>query len=477
MCSIAQPEIGFQPAITKAWTPAFPGIEEPHRRLIVRLVSAVYWLLIFEGVLRKWIFPQWGRELFFLRDPFVILVYILVFARRTRLPRSGLKEIGFAFSVAGLGLAFLCGVSDRRIPAYILVYGLRNYFLYMPLAFVIARYFNLWDLAQLARKTLMVCIPMALLVLVQLGAPANSPINAGLGEGPDEAYTIHTTENGIVRAAGMFTSDVGLTAFVSSSLAMALAFWVLPAQSRPVGRMLLVVSTASILMCLGLSGSRGAVLWSAVVMIGAFFGLFFVRPKMHFKATILIVTLVSGTAITLPVLFPQVTEAFVLRWIDAGRAESQAYGQGGVLARAAHESLLFCVLIPVTPPAGYGIGLAGNASWRLGLRDEVISFHSLDETNAAETDWGRNILEMGPILGCFFILFRISFVIRLVREALAATRRSGHSFPWLLCTYVAGMLFSGQITGNGTVNGYVWLFVGFCMAATLRARTFEEVFQ
>src|SRR5262249_4091803 len=161
----------------------------------------------FEGVLRKWIFPQWGRQLFFIRDPFAILIYALVFVHRTKLPRSRFKEIEFAFAAAGLGLCAFQLLAGSRLPAYFLLYGWRNYFLYMPLAFVSARYFNMWDVAQLARRTLIASLPMALLVLAQLNGGATSPVNGGLGEGPNAVYVMHTTEDGVVRPAGTFTSD------------------------------------------------------------------------------------------------------------------------------------------------------------------------------------------------------------------------------------------------------------------------------
>jgi hypothetical protein len=474
MRTVAQLEANFHRQSGRGGRLPWPSVEERHRRLVVRVISAIYWLLIFEGVLRKWVAPQWGRQLFFVRDPLVILVYFLVFVKRTRLPRSGFLEVGCGLAIAGLGLAFLHGLGNPKMPAYILVYGWRNYFLYMPLAFIIARYFDLWDLAQLARRTLMVSIPIALLLLIQTRAPANAPINAGLGEGPDAAYLVNTSAYGVVRAQGPFTSDLGLSAFSASSLAIALAFWVLPARSRPLGRPLLLVSTASILLCLGLSGSRGVLLWSTLMISGAFFGLFLVRPEMHFRATALILTLVGVGVTALPILFPRVTTAFVTRWIHADMEESRRYGQGGVLRRAYRDFLLFRVVLPSTPPVGYGLGSAGNAAWRLGIRTELIPFKNQDEIDAAESDWGRNILELGPLFGCLYILFRISFAAWLARSAVAATRRSGHSFPWLLCVYVAVMLLGEQITGNGTINGYAWLFAGFCMAATWRARRFEE---
>ena len=39
----------------------------------------IYWLLIFEGALRKWVFPEYQQIIFFLRDPIVLLAYIIAF--------------------------------------------------------------------------------------------------------------------------------------------------------------------------------------------------------------------------------------------------------------------------------------------------------------------------------------------------------------------------------------------------------------
>jgi len=227
-----------------------------------------------------------------------------------------------------------------------------------------------------------------------------------------------------------------------------------------------VAASASILMCLSVSGSRGALLWSGTVVVSAAAGLFFISPAMQLKATLLVVLLVAAGVIGAPILFPRTTEAFLLRWNYVGDSESQAYGSGGVFARALHEVFLFRVLLPVTPAAGYGLGSAGNAAWQTGVRASAISFANQDELNAAETDWGRNILELGPLFGCCFIAFRIVFVVDLARRAISHTRRSGHALPFLLFLYVSSLLLQGQITANGTLNGFGWVFIGLCLAAS-----------
>src|SRR5262245_66481114 len=52
---------------------------ERARRRVVGLVLLVYLLLIFEGSLRKWLLPQLSLYIFFIRDPFVLIAYLLAF--------------------------------------------------------------------------------------------------------------------------------------------------------------------------------------------------------------------------------------------------------------------------------------------------------------------------------------------------------------------------------------------------------------
>src|ERR1700683_5113264 len=80
------------------------SIDEKHRRLIVHLIFVVYALLILEGAIRKWVAPHLGKPLFFIRDPFVLAIYILVFTKRTRL-RNGFLEIGCLLGFAGFVIA------------------------------------------------------------------------------------------------------------------------------------------------------------------------------------------------------------------------------------------------------------------------------------------------------------------------------------------------------------------------------------
>jgi hypothetical protein len=459
-------------SLSKVARAGLDRLDETHRRTVVRLVFIVYFLAIFEGVLRKWIFPHWGKPLFFIRDPFVLAIYVLVFTRKTRLPK-GFLELGYWFSFAGLILIFAQRMWAKGDPLPLVLegYGWRNYFFFLPLAFIIGRYLDMEDLKRLLNATLLISVGMAALAFVQFASPPLAPINAGLGDTPEELYRNQGLPGGFVRPFGTFTSSVGMTVFTVSAIAMAISFWLAAERSRSLKFYVLRVSAVvGPLACLALSGSRGAIVESALLFILTIGGLALTSGGAGVKAMALIAGLTVFSAVTAPVLFPNSTKAFMQRWSDAGEGEQQLYGSGGIFGRAVYELFNFRFLFPETPPQGFGIGSAGNAAWNLGTRDKVITFTSADQISAAESDWGRNVLELGPIFGCLFILFRIAFVFWLAKRTLTATVRSGHPLPWLLFGFVGVVLLNGQITANGTMNIYAWLFTGFCLASVNSVR-------
>jgi hypothetical protein len=442
-------------------------IEESHRRLIVRLVFTIYLLVLFEGVLRKWIVPQWGKILFFIRDPFVLAIYILVFSKRTRF-RTGFLELGCLFGVVGLILIVaqrISGTGEQDLlPVVLVAAGWRNYFFYLPLAFIIGRYLDSRDLKRLIGTTLLISVAMGLLITVQFASPPNAPINVGSGDS-GQLYFNETLPEGHVRASGTFTSNIGVTAFAASAVAFTISLWLAPYRSRSKSfHLLLACGTAGALVCLSFSGSRGAFVWAGLILVMGVAGLSLASHRLGLKSGIVISVLVVSGATILPVLFPDAIRVFVERWSDAQMLEERQFS-GGIFGRAAYEQFDFRFLLSDTPLQGYGLGSAGNAAWALGTRAQVMTFKNSEQISAAESDWGRHILELGPIFGCFFILYRIGLTVWLAKEALAATRRSRNPLPWLLFAFVGVIMVNGQITGNGTENAYCWLFMGFCLAA------------
>src|SRR5438445_357538 len=155
-------------------------------RNIRRLIYLYLILLIFEGVLRKWIVPQFSNPLLVVRDPVVLAIYFL--AWRARLfPRNA-----FVISLAIIGiLSWITSifVLDPYVPMssilLVTAYGFRSNFLHFPLIFIFASVFDADDVRKIGWWILLGMIPMRLLMALQFHSAPDYLINrtVGLGEG------------------------------------------------------------------------------------------------------------------------------------------------------------------------------------------------------------------------------------------------------------------------------------------------------
>ncbi|HKF97856.1 MAG TPA: hypothetical protein VKB20_06340 [Steroidobacteraceae bacterium] len=432
---------------------------ERARRQVAGLVLVFYLLLIFEGALRKWLLTSWGQPLFFVRDPFVLAIYWLAL-RHGFYPRgNALARIAIAFGLLGLLLIVVqaLGVAATIDKWPLLAaYGWRNYFLYMPLPFVIGETLRNADLRRIARITFLLAIPIAALVVLQFRAPLDSPINVGFGATLAQQFHGLAVQMNHTRPMGTFTSDVGQKEFVVTGLALLVALWVAPASRRYLQLWQMVVVTGALLTCLALSGSRGAMLASALVVIAAVASAGVVKRVA--ARTILVPAVIVGVAVALyPLLFPEGYSTFMNRWTESEVSETQVFAWG-IFGRALYAFYDFFQFLGSTPLTGYGLGLAGNASLILGVT--IPGF-----TGWAESDWSRHIVDLGPVFGMSFIAYRIALIIWLAVICVRGARRSGNQLPIILFASCAFELLAGQITGHGTVNGYTWLFTGLTLVA------------
>ena len=434
---------------------------ERGRRKLVALIMFIYLLLIFEGAVRKWMFPSLGQVLFFIRDPFVLAAYWIALRHGFFPKGNGIMLTGLALGVCAVLLVGAQALSPAASSggAILAVYGWRNYFFYIPLAFVIGETFQRPDIERLVRWTLILAIPTSVLVFMQFIAPLDSPVNVGFGGVKGLQFHGLNTDSQHTRPMGFFTSDLGEKGFAVSALAMVLSLWLLPAARRFVKFWFLLMITCFVLACIALSGSRGTMVHSGLVMAGALACAVLVGGGGVSVRAVIWPTVIGVAAVFLyPILFPDAFQAFMNRWNHAAFVESRAFGDFGIFGRALYGFIDFFKLMGDTPLVGYGLGLAGNARLTLGIQIEGF-------TGWAETDWARQIVDLGPVVGLIFICYRIAFTGWLGLRCLEGARRMHDPLPLLLFSFIGIDLLYGLVTGHGTVNGFVWLFTGFSLAA------------
>ncbi|MBC7956423.1 MAG: hypothetical protein H7Y33_11210 [Cytophagales bacterium] len=432
------------------------------RRRLVNVVLVIYLLAILEGALRKYVAPQFGQYIFFIRDPFVLYVYVLATRFALWPPRGAFFQLSIVMGFLGVALFvahFLFGgYSEPRL--LLGIHGWRSYFLYVPLAFLVGAQFSAADLARFSKITLLLAVPIAILVVAQFSSPINAPINVGVAEEKELQFVGMVLDVDHVRTTGPFTSPAGLQQFTVTACAFLLASLLLPARRRPLGLVPTLAAGASVLTCVALSGSRGTLLQCVLTAVFAvLIGAIGRGTDLKAKALALPTSLAALAVVLYPIVFPAGFAVFVNRW--NGAAVNEKHIEGGLIGRTWYTFIDFVHLLDGTPILGYGLGYGSNASIQMRATVDGVRPGAF-----VEADFARHMVDLGPVFGLCYIVFRIALLIWLLRMVLRATRSAPDPLPMLLFAYTGYTVLIGQITGNGSINVYGWLFVGLCIAAS-----------
>ncbi len=412
---------------------------------VVRLILATYVLLIIEGALRKWALEPIQKPLFFIRDPLLLAIYAISWRHRL-VPRTPLMSllivllVGFVF-LAGLQIALL------NVNPLVAAFGLRNYFLAIWLVPVMTAVMTRRDVTAFIRLTLFIAMPMAVLSFIQWRSPANAYINKEIG-----SADVFTVMNGVVRTTGTFTFTVGFVCFTSSLIASAAAYGFSRSRSVP----LLLAGIIAATTCLATCGSRsvfaGALITGAAVVFSEFF-----RPITQQRPLVYVAVVGAPLAfcIIFAVLFPDAISLML------ARHESAAHDEDPVI-RILLNLLDGFIVLEQAGPLGVGIGIGTNGGAMLGT--------GVQQFTLAEVEFSRVIQECGMIMGLAYMMLRWGLCLWLFAHAVRCIRTRDDGVPLMLLSFSAPTLIIGQVTMQGTINGYGWMFAGLTMAAVATSR-------
>src|SRR5262245_44489524 len=113
-----------------------------------RLVWIYFWLLLFEGALRKWALPGLANPLLIVRDPVVILIYLVALGCG-RFPRNLLVISTICLGIISAVASLVVQAQGGQGNIFITLYGLRTNFLHLPLIFLLPEIFTSADLKKL----------------------------------------------------------------------------------------------------------------------------------------------------------------------------------------------------------------------------------------------------------------------------------------------------------------------------------------
>lgn len=412
---------------------------EAHRRVAVWGVFAIYLLSMLEGPLRKWLLPELSSPLIFLRDPFVALLYVYCFCYRL-FATGPLARLWLAMGV----VTSLFGLLQYQFNSYDpLAWGLgvRAYWLYVPLAFLIARTFRREDVDRFLLWNVILAVPYALLVAAQYNSPPTAWVN--LGVGGDDASVIGV-DGDIFRPFGVFSFTAPNVDFTAASVAIFIAFF-LSGTRVPLRAAILCVCGLAVAAMAVLTGSRTIYFLVASIVGLTLVGSTIARPDGRTLLRNLGVLLFVAMAAALLVnVFSDMYAAMGTRF------ESAAEAEGSIWDRALGVAFAFVDPMYTAPVLGSGIGLgAPGVSGYLGLPNLFLG----------ENDFERNMNELGVIAGTMLIILRLLTAAWLVSTAVSLARR-GLPIALPLAGYAMVPIAIGQITNSPLSAFMPWLVVG-----------------
>jgi hypothetical protein len=403
-------------------------------------VKTVLVLVVIEGALRRWAFPQARELIYFFRDFILIGAYLSFFSRSPPLV-DRYPSIKLLTIVATV-LCFLQALNPSLGSFIVGIFGLRAYLLYIPLVWVVPHLFDSGDdLRNFLRNYLLLIIPVCTLGIVQYFSPADSPLNV---YAPDlSAATASVGE--FIRITGTFSYLAGMTVFLSVCFSLLIVFVSL--ERTLIWKIVYALLLSLVVINSFMTGSRGLILYEVLFLIGYCLLLLFNQPKAFFSfAGRLLISGVLATIIALN-YFPQSIDAFV------GRATGSGDSVGDRIAGSFTQVFDYGAMGSI----GYGTGATQPGASAL---RQVFKLPPGAPLPPSEGETGRVFIELG--IAGFLVWYGLRIVLLLSLFSVFLRLKK----PFYQRLAIAIFLFqsinmTGQLVTNPTMMAYFWFFSGF----------------
>ena len=408
-----------------------------------------FWLLLLEGMLRKWVVPQLSTPLLIIRDPVVLAAYYFAF-RADIFPKNRWTLSLAIIGVLSFAITFIPLWNFVRPFQILLVagYGFRSSFLHLPFIFVIASAFRPEDVKRLGWWVLFLLGPMALLMVAQFQSSPDSFLNrTSSGEGEMMLSAL-----GRVRTAGPFSFVVGVVSY----FAFATAFFIWAALQRKTYKLWLLIAAGSgLVIGTAVSGSRSVVAGCGLVVASLVVVLLLRPSAVNRVGKVVLVVLVSGFILMKTPIFQEGYKVLMTRFNDVAEANETSIG-GSMLTRVGEDFEDVYYVYTKAPWLGYGLGVGTNGGAKILTGESGFLL--------SEVEWSRIFLESGTVLGLAFVLWRIAFSVYVGLLSLVSVKKHRNVLPLLLISASGAQLLVGQF-GQPTILGFAVFVTGIALAA------------
>jgi hypothetical protein len=412
----------------------------------------VFILLVLEGALRKWVFPGAQAQIYLVKDAVLLAAYLgfMLDRRKVHVAAGEMTSVKVA-----LVLSFLFGCVEVLNPnnpsVLIWLTGLKTYFLYAPIAFILPHAFTSREqFLVLIRRYLIMAIPVAILGFVQVVAGPGSGLNTYVSHSEDApVLASFGKEFDIVRTSGTFSYISGYTAFLSFIAFLSIGYnlaqgWRIKNNIAPllaltfaVGAMFTTGSRAPIYMLI--------IAWPVILLLALTCQI--VSSRIAVRLLILLPFIVFAALN----ISPRAFQAFADRATEAGTDDA--------LTRIVSPLLETIDALSSAPAFGIGIGTTHPSSLAIMGVESPWWLRDL----LTEVEMARITVELG-FVGLLLALFvRVLIAVFALRWAMSFKDPLYRAFGIPLAIYLAFGI-TGSIMLNATAGLYYWGSVGLMIA-------------
>lgn len=413
--------------------PALSRSTAAGQKTLLALIWIYFFFLIFEGSLRKWVFPQFSNPLLVVRDPVLLAIYVVALLAG-RFPRHPFLTTLYWLSAICLAVSVLAGRSNLLV----LLYGFHSDFLHLPLIFLMAEILSPQDVRKLGYAVLLLAGPTAVLMILQFLVSPDATLNRGtIGVGSQQIGAAL----GRIRPAAFFSYNTGAGQYLS----LVTAFLVFGVLQKRFPLWLIFTGGVSLLLAVSVSGSRTTVS-STCAVVASLIVIWILKPSAMGRLPIFIVAFAVLSLLVQHIsIFHQGMEVLQQRALEASENET-------FLGRIAYD---FTMPFAQAPLIGLGLGIGTNVG------SAVLTGQA--SFLLTEGEWGRLIIESGPILGIAFIFWRLALTVHMGQISYHAIRQ-GNFLPWLIFA-ATGLIMVMGMFGQATSLGFAVFGSGLCLAA------------
>ncbi|MDJ1175394.1 hypothetical protein [Roseofilum capinflatum] len=414
-----------------------------------RSVKTVLLLVVIEGALRKWVLPQASELIYFLKDIVLFGAYIQYYA----LSKSSNKFpiIKQPFVHIFLFLIFSWCLFHTFNPSLgspiIGLWGLRNYFYYLPLIWMMPNLFpSEEELYNFLRSHLLLVIPVGLLGIAQFFSPASSPLNV-YAPGQEASTGIATFGvSGTARITGTFSYINNYVPYLLVCFALLISL--LSQKLEKKQYKILIIEMLLVVINSFMTGSRTIIFGSFLFVIGYVF----IKGINQFSSILRLLKWIAPPGLIFLVIVSMIFYERINQILDRILLTNDVVLRLSLLFQEPIHNIGIKVL------DGFGPGSTHQAT---GILRSVLRLPTGEVIPVGyESEMGRIILEIGPIGFIFWYGLRIGIMIALLVLVWKLKRPLLRDLA--LSAFLIHLIWlPGQLVFNNTFSLYYWFLSGF----------------